>query len=168
MKGMKRKMTSSVFDAVFAAAKPIGSNVYNFVPKYKPYEKIFEKKSKGSSTTVPRDEIKANYDAKTLKIYDEVMYTKTLKDIVAIITSAEVNYHFSRYDITHCEKIGSEGIAIVDLDNGSTHYIGLDQVNVITRYAEDTKVKKVNEETGEVEDVLINKNKPTQYDFYSG
>ena len=160
-------MTTGGFQTAFNEAQIIGENVYNFFPSYQKYKDIFEKEIEkdGKKVKVDREYIKINHPS-LLKQYDELQYYKTMKDIVCIYTSAQAAYSSTRYDITH-GKIIDDCFKVVDRDTGDTHYIAIDQINVIIRYNKDEKCYDYDRKTGEIKEMEINKDKPRNELFYA-
>ena len=154
-------MTTEGVQAILNEAEEIGENVYNFFPRFKKFESIFEK----DGVTIDRDIIKAQYPPHVLETYDEVMYLKKNKDIVVTITSALQMYESETYDYVNA-KIKNDTLILVDKRSGDTHYIATDQINTIIRYEKNAKADIINPKTGEREYTEINKGKPREPLFY--
>ena len=161
-------MTPVGVQAVLDDAKTIGTNVFNFFPDFKPYEKIFTNSDNSLKT---RDEIieyaLSHKQERLIKIFDQVKEASGWKDISDMFMSTQSIYNVKRYDFTHA-KVDRDNLVIFDRDNGDLIYVACDQINLIIRFDAEQKGYKINEKTGDVELVDYNKNQQRVNTMYKG
>lgn len=156
-------MTVTGLQGVLDSAKPIGDAVWYFFQDFKIYkDKFTDKKGK----LLERKEILEKYP-KLIEKYDEIKEAMSWKDISDMYTSSHAQYNIRRFDFTHA-KIENENLVILDRDNGDLHYICADQINAFIRYDITQKGYQINKDTGEVEEVEVNKNKIRINQMYKG
>lgn len=160
-------MTSAEVVSIITGANEIGDNVFNFFPKYKPYENLLTTKG-GSLQLIDGNEIinrddlisyindpenKKYYRKKHLiPILDEINFKKEWKEISTIITSTQAYYDCERYYLTGAESVSESVYSLLDLENGEKVYVAADQTNMIVKYDYNQQGFIYNPKTGEYEE----------------
>lgn len=164
-------MTSEEVMGIINSSKTIGKNVFNFFDKFKEYELLlvkFNRPLTDNNELLERDvlisyindEYKPQFkNYNLLKIYDEIKFRMTWKEISGIYQTTQTLLNCERYDITNATKVSEYCVSFVDRTTGERCFMATDQVLNIMTYQYEEECKEINFNTGEVEINKINQGK---------